>query len=76
MFYEKFLQSVFGSHYKNHLSLLYSIHLYCLFVVTLVVLICAYTSFNQLRDCENTFIDKVKTLRLKYAAGTERLQDD
>lgn len=67
MSYHTFLRSLFGSNYSMHQSYLHGIHLYCLFVVTLVVALCAYSSHSHSLECTKTFNERVHTLRAKYA---------
>lgn len=58
---------MFGSHYKLHHSYLHGIHLYCLFVITLVISLCAYSAHSHSLECAKTFDQRVNTLRAKYA---------
>ncbi|KAG8173847.1 hypothetical protein JTE90_016336 [Oedothorax gibbosus] len=67
MSYHKFLRSLFGNNYSLHHSYLHGIHLYCLFVVTLVVALCAYCAHSYSRECDQTFKERVHALRIIYA---------
>lgn len=68
MSYHKFLRSLFGNNYALHHSYLHGIHLYCLFVVTLAVALCAYSAHSHSVECNKTFDERVHALRVKYAA--------
>lgn len=76
MAYHSFLRSLFGSNYALHQSYLHGIHMYCLFVITLVVALCAYSAHSYSLECNKTFQERVHALRLKYATQntTEREQ--
>lgn len=74
MYYHTFWQSLFGNHYTVHRAYLHGIHLYCLFVITLVVALCAYTTHQLSQECIRTFDQRVHALRTKYAAATCPLQ--
>lgn len=65
MSYEKFLLAVFGPKYKSYIPMVNSVHLYCIFIITLIIGACAYSLHYYKQDCENSFIDRVKLLRLK-----------
>lgn len=73
--YQSFLQAVFGPRYALHTPLLQTIHLYCLFVVTLTLSLCLYTLFGYHDTFDRTFRQRVHQLRVKYAAA-ERPGDD
>lgn len=65
MSYDKFLLAVFGTRYKSFIPIINSVHLYCIFVITIILSACAYSLHYYKQDCANSFIDRVKTLRLK-----------
>lgn len=62
-----FLQSVFGNRYAVYRSYFHGIQLYCLFVVTFVVALCAYVTRQARQECNRTFDQRVHALRTKYA---------
>lgn len=65
MSYDKFLLTVFGSRYKSYVPIINSVNLYCIFIITIILSGCAYFLHYYKQDCENSFINRVKTLRLK-----------
>lgn len=65
MSYEKFLFSMFGPNYKRYIHTLNNINLYFIFVITLILSCLIYTLYNFEQDCENSFIKRVKSLRIK-----------
>lgn len=65
--YHSFLRSVFGSQYRVYAPYLHTIHLYCLFVITLVITLCTYTAHRYRLDSVKTFEERVRSLRAKYA---------
>lgn len=67
MAYENFLDTLFGSHYRLHLPFIYSIKLYCLYVVTLVVVAFVYSQNSIRSEYDRTFQERVRDLRFKYA---------
>ena len=69
MSYRTLLQSTFGNQYSLLVPYIYSIHLYCLLVVVIVVSASAYTIRYYRRECDQSFAERVRVLRLKYAAG-------
>lgn len=66
MFYEKLFLSVFGPKYKYYIPVINNVNLYCIFVITIILGACAYSIQYYKEDCENSFIERVKTLRIKY----------
>lgn len=74
--YHSFLKSIFGSQYQVQLPYLHTIHLYCLFIVTLVVTLCTYTIHATRLEGHRTFEDRVHALRVKYATSLERPSDN
>lgn len=67
--YQKFLRSVFGNQYTIHAPYLHTIHLYCLFVVTLVISLCVHTIHRFRNVYDQTFDERVHTLRAKYSTA-------
>lgn len=67
MSYRSFLKSVFGSQYDMYAPYLYKLQLYCLFVVTLTIAICAYSIKHLKYKLDKTFEERVHALRVKYA---------
>lgn len=65
MSYENFLFSLFGPNYRRYIPLISNINLYCVFVMTLILSCLIYTLHHFQEDCENSFIKRVKTLRMK-----------
>lgn len=70
MSYHDFLKTLFGHQYTVHASYLHGIHLYCLFVITLVVALCAYSAHHYSLECSRTFEKRVNALRAKYATSS------
>lgn len=66
--YTSFLQAIFGSHYTLHAPYIYGLHLYCLFVITLVLSLCVYSLIGYQDICDRTFQERVHLLRVKYAS--------
>lgn len=66
MFYEKLLSSVLGPKYRYYIPVLNNINLYCIFVITIILGACAYSLNYFKEDCENSFIERVKQLRIDY----------
>lgn len=73
--YHSFLRSLFGSQYRVHAPYLHGIHLYCLFIITLIVALCTYTAHHYKQVCHRTFEERVHALRAKYAT-TQRSEYD
>lgn len=69
MTFHSLLHTAFGQQSAQHLPHLHSLHLYCLLVVCLVIALCAYTVRHYRLECDQSFAERVKVLRLKYAAG-------
>lgn len=69
MSYKSLLQSTFGNQHSLLVPYMYSIHLYCLLVVVIVVSASAYAVRYYRSECDQTFAERVRILRLKYAAG-------
>lgn len=65
MSYEKALLSFFGPNYKRYIPLINNINLYCIFIITLILSCLIYTLHHFEENCENTFIQRVKSLRMK-----------
>jgi hypothetical protein len=63
--YHNFLFSLLGPNYQNYIPILNSIHVYCLQVVGFFVLLMINFVQQYEKRCENSFVDKVKLLRLK-----------
>lgn len=66
MSYDKFLLSVFGPTYRTYIPAINNINLYCIFVVTIILGAFSYSLRYYKEDCENSFIERVKQLRIKY----------
>lgn len=69
MSYETFLQSVFGNQYSLHVPYIYSIHLYAVLIVVIVIAASAYTISHYRTECDRSFVERVRNLRIRYAAG-------
>ena len=65
MSYDKALLSVFGPNYRQYIPLINNINLYCIFIITLILCCLIYTLHHFQEDCENSFIKRVKSLRMK-----------
>jgi hypothetical protein len=63
--YHNFLYSLLGPNYKNFLPIVNNINTYCLYVLCLFILLMIYFVHRYDKDCENSFAEKVKLLRLK-----------
>ena len=70
MSYHNFLKTLFGNQYTLHTSYLHGIHLYCLFVITLAIAICAYSAHHYSLECARTFEQRVHALRAKYTTAS------
>lgn len=64
-----FLQYVFGSRYASYRPYFHGIQLYCLFVITLVLSLAAYIVDDAGQHCDQSFSQRVKALRHKYATA-------
>lgn len=69
-----FLEYVFGSRYASYRPYFHGIQLYCLFVITLVISLAAYVVDDVDQNCDQSFSQRVKALRHKYAV-TQRSSD-
>lgn len=65
--YHTLLKAIFGSQYAAHMPYLRAIHLYCLFIITLVLALCLYGLLDFQRAADQTFLQRVRALRTKYA---------
>lgn len=66
--YHSFLQSIFGNRYTLYAPYIYSLNLYCLFVITLTVSLCVYSLLGYQDVCDQSFQQRVHLMRVKYAA--------
>ena len=64
--YNQFLYSLLGPNYRKLLPIVNNFNVYCLLMATIFISCTIYFVHNYERDCENSFADKVKLLRLKY----------
>lgn len=62
---EKTLFAFFGPNYKRYIPYINNINLYCMFIITLILSCLIYTLHHFENDCENSFIKRVKSLRMK-----------
>lgn len=62
-----FLNTIFGNHSALYSQYLYTIQIYCLFVIIFVVSLCAYTINRYKHLVDKTFEDRVHGLRAKYS---------
>lgn len=65
MSYEKFLLAIFGPNYKRFIPSIHNINLYCIYTILLVLACLIYTLYHFQEDCENSFIQRVQSLRMK-----------
>lgn len=65
MGYEKLLISIFGSNYKRAIPLINNINLYCIYIIILILCCLLYSLDHFEVDCENSFIKRVRSLRIK-----------
>lgn len=65
MSYNKVLFTLFGPDHTRYIPLINDINLYCIYLITLILSCLIYTLHYFKEDCENSFIKRVKSLRMK-----------